>query len=385
MKLYRFIITAAVAAIIIALLIFKVGNSNSFTIEGQIIGFDSQMIYLEHTTSDDRQIVDSVQLSDIGEFKLTVKSSNDSPVLYELRSGWERIPLLAMQGDKISINSIGRFSQNYIIEGSRESELLREFYQPYTRRSDELKKIASRYAEAQLKKQNTDKIAEEYSKLYNEIKREQLKFIVTNKGNLASIYAIFQRLPGDTNLFNESSDVIYMRTVADSLAVNYKDSPYLSLLTKALESAEIRQNLVKSIEYRNYPEVAMKNMYGETIKLSSLDGSLILLDFWSAESGRSNPINAELKELYKRYHADGFEIYQVGVDTSKSLWIKAIQEQRLPWISVSDLLGTSSPTLGTYNITQLPSNILISKSGEIITRDLFGEELVTAIEREIKK
>ncbi|MFR9624084.1 MAG: thioredoxin family protein, partial [Rikenellaceae bacterium] len=211
------------------------------------------------------------------------------------------------------------------------------------------------------------------------------KFIVTNKCNLASIYAIFQRLPGDTHLFNEASDVIYMRTVADSLAVSYETSIYRDVLLKAIADAELRAQLVNSIEYRNYPEIVMNDMYGNPVALSSFEGSVILVDFWSAESGSSNPNNAELKEIYKKHHSDGFEIYQVGVDTSKIAWVSSIQKQRLPWISVSDLKGAGSPTVGIYNVTQLPSNILISKEGEIIGRDIFGDELSAAIDREMKK
>ncbi|MFI3303883.1 MAG: thioredoxin-like domain-containing protein [Rikenellaceae bacterium] len=385
MKFYRYILVAVVAVIFVVFAVVKLTGGSSLRIEGQIIGFDSQMIYLEKSVGGERQVIDSVQLSDIGEFKLSIKDGESSPMLYELRSGWERIPILAMQGETIKINSIGRFSQNYIVEGSRESELLREFYQPYIRRSDELKRIASRYAEADLKGQSTEKIVEEYNKLYNEIKREQLKFIVTNKGNLASIYAIFQRLPGDTHLFNEASDVIYMRTVADSLAVSYETSIYRDVLLKAIADAELRAQLVNSIEYRNYPEIVMNDMYGNPVALSSFEGSVILVDFWSAESGSSNPNNAELKEIYKKHHSDGFEIYQVGVDTSKIEWVSSIQKQRLPWISVSDLKGAGSPTVGIYNVTQLPSNILISKEGEIIGRDIFGDELSAAIDREMKK
>lgn len=385
MKFYRYILVAVVAVIFVVFAVVKLTGGSSLRIEGQIIGFDSQMIYLEKSVGGERQVIDSVQLSDIGEFKLSIKDGESSPMLYELRSGWERIPILAMQGETIKINSIGRFSQNYIVEGSRESELLREFYQPYIRRSDELKRIASRYAEADLKGQSTEKIVEEYNKLYNEIKREQLKFIVTNKCNLASIYAIFQRLPGDTHLFNEASDVIYMRTVADSLAVSYETSIYRDVLLKAIADAELRAQLVNSIEYRNYPEIVMNDMYGNPVALSSFEGSVILVDFWSAESGSSNPNNAELKEIYKKHHSDGFEIYQVGVDTSKIAWVSSIQKQRLPWISVSDLKGAGSPTVGIYNVTQLPSNILISKEGEIIGRDIFGDELSAAIDREMKK
>ena len=35
------------------------------------------------------------------------------------------------------------------------------------------------------------------------------------------------------------------------------------------------------------------------MRLSSLTGKVVLLDFWSAELGNSNTLNAELKEVYK--------------------------------------------------------------------------------------
>lgn len=45
----------------------------------------------------------------------------------------------------------------------------------------------------------------------------------------------------------------------------------------------------------------------------------MLVDFWSAELGNSNAINAELKEVYAEYADRGFEIYQIGVDVSKDI------------------------------------------------------------------
>ena len=71
----------------------------------------------------------------------------------------------------------------------------------------------------------------------------------------------------------------------------------------------------------------------------------------------------------------------MAVDTSKALWIDAVQEQKLPWISVSDLLGEASPSLGAYNISKLPANFLIDREGNIVGKDLIGDEL----EAEIKK
>ncbi|MBR5807147.1 MAG: TlpA family protein disulfide reductase, partial [Alistipes sp.] len=115
--------------------------------------------------------------------------------------------------------------------------------------------------------------------------------------------------------------------------------------------------------------------------LSSLEGNVILVDFWSAEAGNSNALNAELKEIYENYHSKGFYVYQVSADTSKAAWITAVQEQRLPWISVCDFRGDFSPMLRAYNVRKLPSNFLIDREGKIISKDLYSD----ALERQLAK
>ena len=131
----------------------------------------------------------------------------------------------------------------------------------------------------------------------------------------------------------------------------------------------------------NFPEIAMQDMYGQVQRLSSLGGKIVLLHFWSVAVGNSNAMNADLKEVYAKYKEQGFEIFQVAVDTSKALWINAVQEQKLPWISVSDLLGEASPTLGAYNIAKLPANFLIDREGNIVGKDLAGNDLDAAIKK----
>ena len=142
-------------------------------------------------------------------------------------------------------------------------------------------------------------------------------------------------------------------------------------------------SLLSQVKQTNFPEIAMPDMYGKEIKLSSLEGKVILLHFWSAAIGNGNAVNADLKKIYEKYHDRGFEIYQVAVDTSKAAWINAVQEQQLPWISVSDLLGESSPALGVYNIGKLPSNYLIDRSGNIVAKDLAGDKLDAEIQKNI--
>jgi peroxiredoxin len=226
-------------------------------------------------------------------------------------------------------------------------------------------------------------LAVEYTQKKNAIKRAQLRFIVENKDRIAAVYALYQRLPGDTNLFNGDSDVIYYRTVAEALEQSYPESHYLPLLRSQIARMDAQISLLSQVSESSFPEISMPDMYGKVQNLSDLEGKVILLHFWSAAIGNSNAFNADLKNIYEKYHDQGLEIYQVAVDTSKALWVNTIQQQQLPWISVCDFQGSNSPAVGAYNITALPSNFLIDRTGNIAGKDLGGEDLEKAIKKHI--
>ena len=169
--------------------------------------------------------------------------------------------------------------------------------------------------------------------------------------------------------------------MAEAIEQTYPESPYLPILRTQIARMDAQLNLLSNIKETSFPEIKMADMYGNQKSLASLEGNVILLHFWSVAIGNGNAINADLKEIYAKYHEQGFEIYQVGIDTSKAAWINAVQEQQLPWISVSDLQGQASSSLKSYNITKLPANYLIDRKGNIVAKDLTGEKL----EAEIKK
>ena len=156
------------------------------------------------------------------------------------------------------------------------------------------------------------------------------------------------------------------------------------LLASEIARMDARQNLMSNIAETNFPDVELPDMFGRKVRLSSLQGKVVLVDFWSAELGNSNAINAELKEVYAEYADRGFEIYQIGVDVSKDIWINAVQEQQLPWISVCDFRGRNSPALGLYNVQKLPANFLIDREGIVVARDLYGTGLQRALEAQFE-
>jgi thiol-disulfide isomerase/thioredoxin len=195
------------------------------------------------------------------------------------------------------------------------------------------------------------------------------------------IYALYQRLPGERYRSNENSDIVDYRSVLEAVEPIYPTSPFVRRLKKDVERMEASIALLQSVEVCSYPELKGSDMFGKEQSLSSFAGNVILVDFWSAEMGNNNILNAELKELYKRYEAKGFRVYQVSADTSKAIWITAVQEQALPWVSVCDFGGANSPMLRAYNVKKLPSNYLIDRNGNIVAKDLYGE----ALKRELAK
>ena len=348
-------------------------QSSKVRISGKFLGVDSETVYLEQMSVVSQNIIDSVRLAPDGSYRFTINNAPHSPAMYNILYNGERIPLLISGGENITVSSLGNVLMNYTVNGSEESELLREFNRDYIEGVQKLNVIMSDYAQAN--EADKKRIARLYNEQYRNVKRNQISFIVEHKSNIAAVYALYQRLPGERYLVNSDSDIIYFRTVADAIAEAHPDSPYLISLRNDVARMEARASLLQTIQERSYPDIEATDMYGNRVKLSSLDGNVILVDFWSAEVGNSNALNADLKEIYRKYADKGFRVYQVSLDTSKAAWIKAVQEQKLPWISVCDFLGESSPLRGGYNVKKLPSNYLIDRDGTIIGKDLYSNAL----------
>jgi glutathione peroxidase-family protein len=349
-------------------------------ISGCLTGYAGESISLEVDEKSGRNVVASTTIDESGRYSFEVENESAAPVLYYLTCDRYSVPLIVSPDESIEVNSEGDILKNYTVSGSHESELLRTFNKEYIELRAELMAILADLEGADADTQ--EQLMKRYQAVYNELKRNQISFIIENKATLAALCVLYQRLPNEQYLSGkEISDAIHYRMVLDAVLPEYSEAKLVKKLKQDVEQMEARIAVLQSIEERSYPELKANDVYGKEQALSSLEGNVILVDFWSAEAGNSNAFNADLRALYKKYESQGFRVYQVSADTSKAKWLAAVLEQHLPWVSVCDLKGTASPLFHAYNVTKLPSNFLIDREGNIVAKNLYGETL----EKELAK
>lgn len=139
------------------------------------------------------------------------------------------------------------------------------------------------------------------------------------------------------------------------------------------------------------PDIELESPDGKIIKLSSLKGQIVLIDFWASWCGPCRRENPNLVRAYNKYKeakfkdAKGFEIFSVSLDNNRDAWKGAIQQDGLSWkYHVSDLKKWNSSAAALYGVRAIPSSFLIDKNGIVIARNLRGNTLDMELDKLVK-
>ncbi|MEG0499970.1 MAG: thioredoxin-like domain-containing protein [Rikenellaceae bacterium] len=358
------------------------GKNGSAKIKGEFSGMKQVNIVVEEIVPGRIMFLDSVKTNNRGRFSFKYRFRDENPVFIRLRYEDDYLTLLASPGEKIVVNTIINLSRNYSVSGSEGSQLVRDLNVGALNTCYKMDSLYPAYLSSTLSEERR-KLEVEFTELYVQQKRNSIEFLIRNSKSMASLMALYQTLPTGLEVFGEKNDFRYFAMIADSLSVAYPTSPHVKSLMKSVENRTRAIERTQSFNVsESLPPIDLPDIYGAEHSLASLvNDKTILLTFWSATDPSSAMLNKELKELYTGMKDHGFEIYQVSLDEDKNIWVSAIVEQNIPWISVRDEAGGSrSVAARTYQINSLPANYLIDRNGNIVGKNLWGSNLTKKVE-----
>ncbi len=174
--------------------------------------------------------------------------------------------------------------------------------------------------------------------------------------------------------------------IIDSVPEIYRDERFKRFCKQFKENLITKNGALNTQEGSNYVNFELKNPAGENILFSNIveNSKYTLLDFWASWCNPCRKAMPMIKELHEKYGKKGLSVVSLSLDTDSEAWKKAISDLGMTWTQLCNPDGGSREVGQAYGIEFIPTMLIISKDGKIISRGLEGEELAKKIEELMK-
>ena len=304
------------------------------------------------------QVLDTVKTDAQGRYTYKMEMKEGQPEFIYLFHGSKRIASLLLQKDdkvKVTSDTLG----NYSVTGSPECDRLAEVERTQAEFGNKFAATQAQLADMDASSPEAAVLRADLSRQYIAYYRDRVKYVLENSKSLTVVPVLYESIGGTLPVFGQTTDAIHFRNISDSLKTVYPESRYV----KALEQEAARRTSYLEMDNRlrnaaevNYIDIAMPDVKGNTVKLSEVEGKVVMVYFWASENAEQKMFNLDVvKPVYADYKDKGFEIYAVSLDTDKAKWATTVRNQELDWINVCDGRGSASPVVTTYNVQSIPS------------------------------
>ena len=358
-------------------------SENKFHISGTIADAKDSVLYLENVGLEGIVAIDSVKLDEKGNFEFSDKAP-EAPEFYHLRIANQIINVSVDSTETITVKaSYPTMSSGYTVEGSENCAKIREL----TLKQQQLVRTLMALQENTTMgtEQTRDTMLSVIREYKDDVKRN---YIYKEPMRAYAYFALFQAI-GNQLIFDPSGDRDDNKAYA-AVATSW-DTYYPNALRGqnlhniALEGMKNMRMLNKKgvevdpskVNVSDIIDIALLDNKGAMRHLTDLAGKVVLLDFHLFAMKDSPARIMQLRELYNKFHAQGFEIFQVSLDADEHFWKQ--QTAALPWVNVRTPDGIDSDILVKYNVQTIPTFFLIDRNNALYKRDAQIQDL----EREI--
>lgn len=319
-------------------------------------------------------VVDSIALDKKGEFQL--EGSAPEAALYTLLVGQRPYMLILENGEDVEFNADLNNTGQYTVSGSENSSKLKELDAIREKFQEQQGTLQSEFEQRMSSGEEMsilqNELMERNDVYISELSKQALQFSQENKDNLAGFYGMMILYSVDPT-GHEEALIKYVEEVQDKFPGNHVVQSFAGHM-KELKPLSIGQHA---------PDFSSLTPEGKEVKLSDLRGQYVLLDFWAAWCA---PCRAENPNIVAQYHAfkdKGFTVLGVSLDRDRAAWLKAIKDDKLEWIQLSDLKMWDSEVGRLYNISAIPASFMVGPDGKIVGKNLRGPALKQFLEKNL--
>lgn len=358
-------------SLIVCCAMAAVAQEADIVIKGKIDGIKKGRLYMLARSSEES--TDTLGSCDFKKGKFELKSVADEPLLVQLVvEGFSGgFTLFAEPGT--SYKAYLCDGPDFYINGGK----LNSAYTVHMRKSDSLRAVIEELqttydAYRSSRKFRSASLVNDTLKREKDYLREFTTGFLADNDNVISAYTIY------SNIVMRDAALKETKSMYASLGEGAKNSQYGRMIKERIDRLAKTQGGAKA------PDFTLPDAKGNEVTMSTVKGKIKIIDFWASWCGPCRLNNPALKALYEEYHPKGLEIIGVSLDTNKANWEKAIEKDGLTWINVSSLKGWNCDVVRLYNITGVPSVLVLDENNNIIATGLRGEQLKMFLHENLK-
>ena len=368
-------------ALAATMLLISCGSDGNFKITGTTPDINNgTYVYLQRIDINNQILnVDTTVIKD-GKFSFTEDPVENSELMALSFQKIRGNIFFISENEEITIKAYKDSLYTSEVDGGAENDVFKLYYDDVVTSNNEKQRLQQE-GMAAMQSGDTAKvniIRNEFEQINEADTRRRIKLIKEHPDRFISIISLSE-LVGTRAIESSEAEELF-----ENLDASLKETKKGKRLNEMIAKLKSQEAAAAQAEIGNKaPAFTAPTPEGEELALADAMGSkYTIIDFWASWCKPCRQENPNVVSVYNTYHDKGLNIISVSLDraAAKDKWLAAIENDKMDWFHVSNLMEWQDPVARKYGVTAIPATYLIDAEGVIIDKNLRGEALVAKMQ-----